>query len=252
MSSTNIARSKLGFVVRQRLAPFGELRFNRDEHGWRVILEPACVISEADGLKQHYPISWPPPEAMRLTVPFRSADNGGLYGGAVEAETLYSKQYVQEVEEDIYVPYIAVYDHGGRWKAHPPSKRKRMASWRRATDSEKLRYAPLAGMSKVPWWARHPDAGGRLNIGRVLVCRRVFVFAEKSAEKLRDEQLERFSDEWGGRVTKALRLAPCTDMHALSCPNCGECSCVDPSDIYDPGCPLHDKDSPHAGDECPF
>lgn len=94
-------------------------------------------------------------------------------------------------EIDITEPAPFSYDRSGRWKAHPPSKRKRMRSWLRASPSERLRYAPLRGCGEIPAWLRHPDERRRVTICRIVYHQEIGVFADPalSARRLANRLL---------------------------------------------------------------
>lgn len=163
-------------------------------------------------LVRHEPDCWPPRPWLELHQPgrvspiFDESAALALESLTVQRLVLESKTYMLAMTVEATEPGPSpVYNRSGKWKRHPPSRRRRMRSWRCAPDSEKLRYAPLAGLRSVPWWARHPDAGRIVPIGNVQVTQQIFVYSQRGMDSLLKDQLEAYSREWRLRVVEALR-----------------------------------------------
>jgi hypothetical protein len=178
------------------------------ERGRRIArMQPECFIVQP-GLVQLEPYEPPDKSARHVRLglspridDFASADLDEF--STMQVLTLEAKDWVLTVDTDVNEPEPLRYDNRSNWKRFPPSKRKRMASWRRATDREKLRYAPLAGrVPSVPRWARHPDHYKLRRLGDATVVQRIRVYAQMGADV--SDQLEQHSREWVHRVAYAL------------------------------------------------
>ena len=109
------------------------------------------------------------------------------------------------------MPTGRLIDHSHRWKAHPPSKRRHMRSWRYASDEQKLAYAPLRGRyTEVPIWARHPHADRKRHVGTAVVEQNVMVYAEDRVTEWAGEVFQRQAEHWSLALIDALDyVAPC-------------------------------------------
>lgn len=203
-------------VARYRLAralgvlPDVEHAINPERYAVSLRLPNACLIVRPGlmQLESYTPDRWPPRDWLQLAPHFRARDlfdaSAALDPCAVVSTVvLKARKHILHIESDVHERIPPRIDRSGKWKAHPPSKRRRMRSWRYASDAEKLRYAPLAGLECVPWWARHPEAHRTRRIGAVEVAQELFVYAQDSAPI--DDLLQRYADEWCGRITEGLR-----------------------------------------------
>lgn len=199
--------SRLSSLITARLPGVANIDHSPKYRCLDVQLKRACFICRPGimRLEPYTPDQYPPrpwlecPSFARRSVFDTDID----LRSTVVTHVLEAKKYIVNVEVEMLVPVPCAYDFSGKWKSHPPSKRKRMRSWIRATDAEKLKYAPLAGLPRVPWWAQHPDSRRVERIGTADVTQEMWIFAQDNAPI--DDLLQRHSDEWVGRVTEALR-----------------------------------------------
>jgi len=207
---------RLRFALRDRLAPMPIRHIERDlgAHRLSVELDPVCFTCKPGlvKLEPFTPPHWPPPPYHLFPIwPKRHRvfdfsapiDESAM----VQSVTLESKRWVMNVELEVMVDRqlrFDDFDWGGKWKRHPPSKRKRMRSWLRATDHEKLRFAPLRGrFDEVPRWAQHPGRHRLERLGHVVVSQELHVFAQHSADAELEALLEEHSRDWVDRVARA-------------------------------------------------
>lgn len=120
------------------------------------------------------------------------------------------RDYGLSITCDVNRPVALRLDFSCKWKRHPPSKRRRMRSWKRAPYTAKRRYAPLSNyVGPLPIWALHPDHFRLERLGQARVVQRIAVYAQSGADI--DELMDRHSREWVGRVSGAL-ARPRRDM----------------------------------------
>lgn len=178
-----------------------------------VRMKPVCFICRPGWvqLEPHTPCHWPPPEFEQMSIMpglsrlFDYESIGPL--STVQTVTLRAQRHCMMMEIEMTTPATIRYSTSTKWKAHPPSKRKRMDSWRRAPDMVKLRYAPLAGLDRVPWWARHPDTWRVDPLGTVAVRQDTYVYSQPNAREELTGLLEEHSREWCAKMAQVARSA---------------------------------------------
>jgi hypothetical protein len=198
---------KLAAAVRQRIGSIGAVTIEPDlkRHASVNVTLDSAHFACTPGIMQLQPIKEPRGRHQQYRLPSRASfvfDPTAPIDDVVHTTMLNATNYMLHVKAEMTEPAPQRHSRSMKWKRFPPSRRKRMKSWRWASDYQKLRYAPLAGLSRVPLWAKHPDARRRWPLGNAQVRQRIHVYTQDGAPV--DQLLQEHSREWVIKVTQAL------------------------------------------------